>query len=176
MNWLPPVGSMNSETFKDASFIPNHYKSAGYQLTCLPVECSGFFPVFRFSCTNLFETCCRHQTQKKHILTKIYWVDRKKHEIYCLCCCQFTGYVKKDEHIITVWFIYILCCVPTFLESVLYYINIKYPPDILNITVSYSKKNTKSIFLCFFLDIRGQMQCTLHKIFWIKSQVNLPTR
>ena len=34
-----------TETFKDASFILiilNHYTSAGYQLTCLPVECSGF--------------------------------------------------------------------------------------------------------------------------------------
>ena len=63
--------------FKDF-FIPNLDTSTCYQWTCLPVEFSKqmflehstFFPVFCCPCPNLFELCCWHQIQYKHMFTK----------------------------------------------------------------------------------------------------------
>lgn len=97
---LTPSLLVNDWAFWEFSFLPNHDMIACQQWTCLPVKCFkqvGFFCLFCFlehSTTfpvllsplfNLFERCCWHKIQHKHIFTKISSVDKAKHKMCCLC-------------------------------------------------------------------------------------------
>lgn len=77
------------------------------------------FPALCCRCPNLFEMCCLHWIQNKHISTKIHVVDGVKHYIYCLCSVFNWENVKKDKQMITFWLIFV-CFYTTsqlFLES-----------------------------------------------------------
>lgn len=65
------------------------------------------FPALCCRCPNLFEMCCLHLIQNKHISTKIHVVDGVKHYIYCLCSVFNWENVKKDKQMITFWLIFV---------------------------------------------------------------------
>lgn len=75
-----------AEPFKDAPFTPGH-------------DTITTSPVFRCSCHNLFQMCCCHQVQNKHIFLKNEWCLLGK-TLNLLSLYHFSLiYVKKDLEI-----------------------------------------------------------------------------